>query len=234
MLPDGRERVCQAADSYALDNNVYWNGGAAIPSDSGELVNYSDDAHAIVADPLLGDPSGAVVPRWNPGDGQFDDGSASIAAAFERLVLLYGTPAQGSPAIDAANPAYSPNEDILGNSRPAGGPPDVGAVEFQPQLQLEGVPADGAISLSWTVNTTLPTSTTWHIDYYTQTASIYTATEPLSTTRSTVLTQNVQNYQWYTVTLHAMDGTTSILSDTVRVMPTDSFVHLPLVQIRYA
>jgi hypothetical protein len=169
------------------------------------------------------------VPRWNPGAGQFADGSMSIAAAFERLVLLYGTPAQGSPAIDAANPAYSPSEDILGSSRPAGGAPDVGAVEFKPRLQLEGAPADGAISLSWTVDITLPASTTWHIDYYTQTASVYTATEPLSTTRSTVLTQNVQNYQWYTVTLHAMVGSTPFLTDTVRVMPTDIFVRLPLV-----
>ncbi len=96
-------------------------------------------------------------------------------------------------------------------------------------LTLHGTPADRAIHLTWQVNTTLPPTSTWRVEYYTHTTSIYTATDPLSTTRSLVLTQNVQNYQWYTVTLHAMLGSTPFLSDTVRVMPTDRFVYLPLV-----
>jgi hypothetical protein len=96
-------------------------------------------------------------------------------------------------------------------------------------LNLHGAPADGAIHLTWEPSGTLPSSHTWHIDYYTQTASVYTATEPLSTTRSTVLTEHVQNYQWYTVTLNAMVDSTVIVSDTVRVMPTDILVHLPLM-----
>jgi len=113
-----------------------------------------------------------------------------------------------------------------------GSAPDLGAYEFVPELELYGAPGDGAIRLNWTVNSTitLPVTTTWHIDYYTQTASVYTATEPLSTTRSTVLTEHVRNYQWYTVTLHAMVGGTSWLSDTVRVMPTNRFVYLPMVR----
>jgi hypothetical protein len=96
-------------------------------------------------------------------------------------------------------------------------------------LILNGAPGNGAISLHWQVNATLPVTTTWHVDYYTQTASIYTATNALNTTRSLVLMEHVQNYQWYTVTLHAMLDDTSWLSDTVRVMPTDRFVYLPLV-----
>lgn len=106
---------------------------------------------------------------------------------------------------------------------------DLGAYEFVPTLELHGAPGDETIHLNWTVNITLPITTTWRIDYYTQTASIYTATDPYSTTRSTVLTEHVQNYQWYTVTLHAMVGETSWLSDTVHVMPTDMLVYLPMV-----
>ena len=111
-----------------------------------------------------------------------------------------------------------------------GAAPDIGAYEFVPELELHGTPADEAIHLTWTVNITLPMTTTWHIDYFTQTvAAPFTATAPFSITRSYVLTENVQNYQWYTVTLHAMVDETSWLSDTVRVMPTDRFVYLPMV-----
>ena len=96
-------------------------------------------------------------------------------------------------------------------------------------LELRGHPGDETIALDWTVNTTLPVTTTWHIDYYTQTAGVYTATDPLSITRAYTLTDHVINYQWYTATLHAMVGGTSWLSDTVRVMPTDLFMYLPVV-----
>jgi hypothetical protein len=36
-------------------------------------------------------------------------------------------------------------------------------------------------------------------------------------------------FDWYTVTLHAMLNGRSWLSDTVRVMPTDRFVYLPVM-----
>jgi hypothetical protein len=212
--------------SFALDHNLYWNGGAAIPSDGGELINYTDDANRLVADPRLGSQAGMVVPRWLPGSGQFADGSATIRQAFERLVALYGAPGVDSPVIDAADPAHAPADDILGRSRSL---PDLGAVEFVSVLALRGAPADRAIRLTWEVNATLPVSTTWHVDYYTNTASIYTVTNPFSTTRALVLTDHVQNYQWYTVTLHALLDGAFWLSDTVRVMPTGRFVYLPLV-----
>ncbi len=100
----------------------------------------------------------------------------------------------------------------------------------QSELELEGFPADQAIHLSWDVNISLPVTSTWRIDYYTQTANIYTTTIPVSITRSTTLVDHVQNYQWYTITLNAMLDQTAWLSDTVRVMPTDISVHLPLVR----
>jgi hypothetical protein len=96
-------------------------------------------------------------------------------------------------------------------------------------LELRGAPGDGAIRLSWRVNADLPATTTWRVDCYKSTATLpLTATDPLSTTRAFTLT-GLANYQWHTVTLTAV-GTDPVLSDTVRVMPTDIFTYLPLVQ----
>jgi hypothetical protein len=117
--------------AFAIDRNLYWNGGAPIPSDPGELVNYSDDLHALVADPLLPLQAGLVLPRWVPAASQFADGSTTVSQAFEQLVNLYGAPAAGSPAIDSGDPAHAPAKDILGNPRPAGTGVDRGAYESQ-------------------------------------------------------------------------------------------------------
>lgn len=106
---------------------------------------------------------------------------------------------------------------------------DRGAFEFTPsQLILHGAPANQAVRLTWTVNATLPTTTTWQIDYFTTPANTLTATEPISTTRSHTL-RELTNGEWHTITLNAMVGTSAILSDTVRVMPTNIFTHLPLI-----
>lgn len=210
--------------SFTLHRNLYWNGGATIPSDSGELINFTDDANRLVADPLLGGQAGLIVPRWNPGAGQFVGDSATIRQTFERLVALYGTPGAGSPVIGAADPAHAPADDILGRPRIL---PDIGAVEFVSVLTLYATPANRAIRLNWEVNATLPPATTWRVDYYTQTGNILTATDSLSATRAYTLT-GLTNYAWYTVTLNAL-GVTPALSDTVRAMPTDRFVYLPLV-----
>jgi hypothetical protein len=119
--------------------------------------------------------------------------------------------------------------DKNGIQRPQGLGWDIGAYEFVPEVALYGAPGDRTIYLDWTVNTTLPPTTTWHIDYYTTTATApFTTTDPFSGTRAYTLT-NLTNYQFYTVTLHAMVDSTSFLSDTVRVMPTDKLVYLPLV-----
>lgn len=127
-----------------------------------------------------------------------------------------------SPAVDAGViiPGFNDNYE--------GAAPDLGAIEFQPSLTLHGMGADRAINLTWSVNATLPTTTTWAIEYYTTTANILTATDPFSTTRSYTLT-DLTNYEWYTVTLHAMLDTTVLFSDTVTVMPTDITVYLPIL-----
>jgi hypothetical protein len=96
-------------------------------------------------------------------------------------------------------------------------------------LVLHGTPADQAIRLSWTVNITLPVTSTWQIDYHSQSGTLYTPiTNIISTTRAYTLT-GLTNYVWYTVTLNAMLDSTPFLTDTVRVMPTDIFVYLPIV-----
>jgi hypothetical protein len=78
-----------------------------------------------VADPLLPDAAGAVVPLWD--GAAFADGSASVREAFERLVRAHAAPAAGSPLIDAGDPVTGAAEDIL--ARPRSGTPDLGAFE---------------------------------------------------------------------------------------------------------
>jgi hypothetical protein len=114
--------------SFILRNNLYWNGGKDIPYDQTQLINYTDDLNRVTGDPFLGDQSELIMPRWLPDEGQFADGSLTITEAFERLVRLYGTPEANSSVIDAANPAYAPADDILGQPR-LDGLPDVGAYE---------------------------------------------------------------------------------------------------------
>jgi hypothetical protein len=147
----------------------------------------------------------------------------NVVSGFVNSAAGDYTLSRESALIDAGLIIPGINDDYQGSA------PDIGAFEFVPSLTLHGAPGDRVIHLNWQVNTTLPPTSTWRVEYYTQTATIYTATDPLSTTRALVLTQNVHNYQWYTVTLHTMLESTSFLSDTVRVMPTDRFVYLPIV-----
>ena len=97
-----------------------------------ETTGLADPApilQTLIGDPLLGAQSGLILPRWNSGSGQFADGSATIREAFERLVSLYGTPGESSPALEAAFPSELPPDDILGTTRPQGETGDLGAVE---------------------------------------------------------------------------------------------------------
>lgn len=115
---------------YLLDNNLYWNGGATIPSSSAELVNYTDDLRRTVADPRLRDPVAIVLPRYLPSTNRFADGAATIREVFVNLVELYAATDPASPVIDAAV-GPSPASDILGNPRPVGTGADLGAWELQ-------------------------------------------------------------------------------------------------------
>jgi hypothetical protein len=213
-------------NSFTLDNNLYWNGGAAIPSDPAELVNYTDDNSRFVADPLLGGQAGLVLPRWDENNDLFADGSTTIRQVFENLVLLYGTPAAASPVVDAAALANAPAEDILGNNRSA---PDIGAVEFIPSLVLGGTPGDQLIALDWDVNTTLPPSVTWRISYAGPAGDQPSPVTGIPGAARDYTLTGLTNYTTYDITLNAMLADTAILTGTVSVMPTDIFVHLPAI-----
>lgn len=117
-------------DSYTLLNNLYWNGGNPIPLDNRELVNYPDDMQLLISDPLLPNVGSLQLPRWEPENGRFADGSTTIREAFIRLVMAYAVPDPCSSVIDTADPAYSTPGDILGNMRALDYAPDIGAYEL--------------------------------------------------------------------------------------------------------
>jgi hypothetical protein len=105
----------------------------------------------------------------------------------------------------------------------------VGPLGTGSQVDLNGRPSDQSIHLNWAVTGTLPVTSTWRIDYYSQTVtSPLSITGILSPTRAYTLT-GLTNYTLYTVTLNGMLDSTPFLTDTVKVMPTDTFVYLPLV-----
>jgi hypothetical protein len=117
--------------TWALSRNLYWNAASAIPQDPAELINFTDDATRIVANPLLPPLSGVLLPRWVQAAGLFADGSASIRDVFVRLVTSYGIPDSVSPVRDAASAGQAASDDVLGRPR---GTPDVGAYELPPPV----------------------------------------------------------------------------------------------------
>jgi len=126
---------------------LFWNGAAELPYDAGELINYTDDLHRLVENPMLPGQAGIELPRWIAEENQFADGSLSIRRAFQKLVIQYGMPHALSPVLDAANATNSPSEDILGNPRPYGGAPDIGAIELLVADELPGdLNRDGAVN----------------------------------------------------------------------------------------
>jgi hypothetical protein len=183
---------------------------------------------------------------WAPGPGEIVNWNP-VTEQYEPVApeTVLGDPEHDyhlrprSPAIDAGTdvtahlpldvfPDFDFGRDIEGHPRPCGAGWDMGACEFIPKLTLQGTPASQAIHLNWTVNVTLPTTSTWQIDYGSQTGTAYLPiTDVISSTRAYTLI-GLTNYVWYTVTLDAVLGNTSVVSDTVTAMPTDIFVYLPL------
>ena len=208
---DGRLVLDQGASTFSIrDNNLYFQ---------------EDDGQ-----PIIGSENG--VGGWDVFMYEWD--SWQTASGFETNSPdpqrpLFIDREQGDFRLQAGSPAIDAGVIIPGiNEGYNDAAPDLGAIEFTPNLVLHGSPANQAINLSWDIDITIPATTTWHIDYYTTTTNILTATDPTSTTRAYTLT-GLTNYDLYTVTLKAMVGTTAVLSDTITVMPTDIFVYLPLV-----
>jgi hypothetical protein len=216
-------------NNLTFDNNLFWNAGQAFPTSIESIIEVTDDAHRVVGDPLLGDQGGFVLPRWVPASDRFADGSTTIREVFMRLVWRYGRLGAGSPAIDAADPAYAPREDILGRTRPIGPGSDIGAYEFVPVLALSAHPGNRTIYLGWDVDVALPPTGTWQISYDppvgTPSSPVTDIPEP---TRAYTLS-GVTNHTWYRVTLNAVLDGAPVLTDTATVMPTDLFVYTPVV-----
>ncbi len=111
----------------------------------------------------------------------------------------------------------------------SGAAPDIGAYEFSPSLTLRASPANQSIRLRWTVNTTLPLTSTWQISYTGPPGDQPSpVTGIISPTRTYTLT-GLSNYTRYTVTLNAMLNNAPFLTDTATAIPTDIFAYLPLV-----
>ncbi|MBN2005854.1 MAG: right-handed parallel beta-helix repeat-containing protein [Anaerolineae bacterium] len=210
-------------NDYAYGGSIALDNTAGFTSANNAVVNCftpdrSESILTLAEWQALGYDSGSFLAQ--PGD-LF----VNVAGADYRLK-------PGAAAIDAGLPDFAayaaPAQDITGRTRPAGAAVDIGAYEFTPELELHGTGGDQAIYLTWDVNTSLPPTSTWMIAYESPGSAHLPVTGILSSTRSYTLTDLV-NYEWYTVTLQAMLGETSWLSGTVRVMPTNRFVYLPLV-----
>jgi hypothetical protein len=134
-----------------------------------------------------------------------------------------------SPAVDAGTTLYEFNYDIDAVVRLQGSAWDIGAHEFVPSLELDGVAGNQMISLVWTANVSMPVASAWQIGYYTTTAaSSVLVTDSLTNTARAYMLTGLENSQWYTITLSTV-GVTPPLSDTVAVRLMEHFVYLPIV-----
>ncbi len=108
-----------------------------------------------------------------------------------------------------------------------GNAPDIGALEFVPKFDLNGSPGDKEIYLTWEISEELPPTAVLQLQY---TGPQGTPPSPITNIpldiRQYVLT-GLENYIFYEVTLIALDNGTPILTDTVKIMPTDIFSFLP-------
>ena len=122
--------------NVTLNNNLYYNGGNAIPADTTQEVKLANDTNAIIGDPLLPTSSNVVLPVWN--STHFGGGALTIREAFTHLATTYAKPAINGAGTDQGVATQAPIEDLLGNLRSAS--PDVGAFE----LDEGGGPPDPA------------------------------------------------------------------------------------------
>ena len=101
--------IANTASAIYLRNSIVGGGGVAEDCSGGltqAIGNLSEDGTCITTgrfgDPMLADSAG--YPAWRP-------------------------PLDGSPAIDAADPAFCSESDQIGTPRPQGGGCDIGAIE---------------------------------------------------------------------------------------------------------
>jgi hypothetical protein len=204
-------------------NNIYYRPGSDVLVLANEASYNAGNINAwestaLTADPLFVNP--ASLPTGFVGTFGVD-----LRPNLDGLNITTASPALDTGS--ALGAAY--NSSINSVIRPGGSAWDIGAYEFAPSLVLSGRPANQAIFLDWSVNATLPATTTWTINYVGPVGDQIPPIAGLSeSTRAYTLT-GMTNYVWYTVTLNAMVEAAPVLTDTVRVMPTNIFIDLPLV-----
>ncbi len=94
-------------------------------------------------------------------------------------------------------------------------------------LVLRGIAAEQTIYLDWEVNAAIPLTATWKLTYEGPPGDQPSPIPDLiNATRAYTLT-GLTNYTVYTVTLNATLDAASIMTATVRAMPSDIFVYLP-------
>lgn len=122
------EAAIGSIQDVSLQNNVYFNGGDAIPQDATQALSMLDDPNPLVGDPALPPTTGIVIPTWS--GASFAGGQTTIREVFIDLVAAYGTPGPGSIATAMGEIGTSASDDILG--QPRGPNPDIGAVQRDP------------------------------------------------------------------------------------------------------
>lgn len=140
------EALSGASTSVTLDNNLYYNGGNAIPPDTTQDVNIAADSNAKIGDPKLASQAGLVLPVYN--GSSFSGGFTTIRQVFLDLANRYGKPAAGSIAINQASAGNIPADDLLGATRTSNA--DIGAIEVGAQPPTEPpTPGVAKAVLSW-------------------------------------------------------------------------------------
>jgi hypothetical protein len=96
-------------------------------------------------------------------------------------------------------------------------------------LALRGTPADRAIHLTWEVKGTLPVTSTWEIRYDGPAGDQPSPITGLPAPSRAYTLTGLTNYTQYAITLTSIVDSAPFLTGTVAVMPTDIFIHLPVV-----
>jgi hypothetical protein len=198
-------------------NNIFYNNG------SGSQINDNDSKVGSVWDYNLHYPDFT----WPPKQPEFDQHSLfGVEPRFRNPGAGDYHLRTNSPAIDRSISLTGFNYDKEFVFRPQIAAWDIGPYEAIPELELMGFAANAAVHLRWSVNVTLPVTTTWTIDYAgTPGDQPPPITGIPAETRTYALT-GLTNYEWYTVTLTTDPP---LLTATVSVMPTDIITLLPMV-----
>ena len=61
---DFSDSPLEEVDDWQLLGNLYWNNGGPIPSSTSDVINYTADTSAVLANPQLAAQQSLVIPRW--------------------------------------------------------------------------------------------------------------------------------------------------------------------------